>query len=675
MNAPLSLYRVSDGPAKKTDLVFIHGLQGSAAQTWSATSDRSSFWPTWLSSYANVWVLEYPADVFWWAAAGADMALPERARSVADLIVNHELGTRPTIFVAHSLGGLLVKSVLRAAHDTHEPKWKELLNNTRGIVFLGTPHTGAGLGTLADALRIVGITKNASQLKSNEPHLIDLSGWYSKNAAKLGIRPLAYYEKGRVKGIKVVDEGSADPRVQDCTPIPSDANHFQICKPSTKSDPIYMGVLRFVESIFGKSQAATSSRKQSGQNYNIDTVFGIHKGDTFHYVEREAVDIAFINHLVGERHLCIYGSSKQGKTALRKMHIHPSEEVAVVCERSWTAVDVFKEILTTATNGGIHKSANDPSPSVYAVNTSGSVLTVDLNHTADFLRALDTCFAGKYVVVEEFHYLADHVQKEIASKLKAIHELSNKLFIIIGVWLEHNRLVHLNKDLTGRVAPINADAWCDEDLSRVISEGEEKLNIRFPKHFSEALVSRACGSVFLVREACYRACEIAQIYKRVETTVSIDQSLLSVSSILKDIINTGVDYPGQIVSLMGIDDSQLHEYDREEGLKEWILRTLVTASAKEMLRRIKLKRLRTLIQRTHPRGYHPSERQTERVLNYILAIQFAKGAPTLFDYDRLQRMVRCVDKGFILWRTGISVDKLQHLMFEGEMPTDDLEKA
>ena len=63
------------------------------------------------------------------------------------------------------------------------------------------------------------------------------------------------------------------------------------------------------------------------------------------------------------------------------------------------------------------------------------------------------------------------------------------------------------------------------------------------------------------------------------------------------------------------------------------------------------------------------------MLNYILAIQFAKGAPTLFDYDRLQRMVRCVDKGFILWRTGISVDKLQHLMFEGEMPTDDLEKA
>ena len=54
-----------------------------------------------------------------------------------------KLGTKPTIFVAHSLGGLLVKSVLRAAHDTHEPKWKELLNNTREIVFLGTPHRKA----------------------------------------------------------------------------------------------------------------------------------------------------------------------------------------------------------------------------------------------------------------------------------------------------------------------------------------------------------------------------------------------------------------------------------------------------------------------------------------------------------------------------------------------------
>ena len=86
MNAPLSLYRVSDGPAKKTDLVFIHGLQGSAAQTWSATADRSSFGRLGSQPMPTCGT-QYPADVCcWWAAAGADMALPERARSVADLI-------------------------------------------------------------------------------------------------------------------------------------------------------------------------------------------------------------------------------------------------------------------------------------------------------------------------------------------------------------------------------------------------------------------------------------------------------------------------------------------------------------------------------------------------------------------------------------------------------------
>src|SRR5262245_5802441 len=242
---PLSIYRTSDGALKPADIVFVHGLMGSAPDTWAHAPDAAAFWPNWLSGYGNIWVVDYPADLFWWSSSGASMPLPERARSVIDLLVNHEIGTRPLVFVTHSLGGLLVKSILRAANDLNEAKWKRLLQNTRGIAFLGTPRTGAALGTLASALKIFGITCNATQLKSNEAHLLDLSAWYSKNARRLGIRSLAYYEKGTVRGLKIVDEGSPDPRVEDCNPVPSDANHLDICKPKAPTDPVYMGVLRF----------------------------------------------------------------------------------------------------------------------------------------------------------------------------------------------------------------------------------------------------------------------------------------------------------------------------------------------------------------------------------------------------------------------------------------------
>jgi hypothetical protein len=345
-----------------------------------------------------------------------------------------------------------------------------------------------------------------------------------------------------------------------------------------------------------------------------------------------------------------------------------SEELAVVCDRRWTSIDVFSAILK-AGSCLVQKNPADPAPggSIVVLPGSAETLTIDLNHTADFLRVLDNSFSGKYVVIEEFHYLSEETQSDLAFKLKAIHELSDKyVFIVIGVWLENNRLVHLNKDLSGRVAPINADDWTDEDLLRVIHEGERKLNIVFPHGFAEKLVERACGSVYLVREACYRACEISGIYRRGDDRTLIDQSL-NVTSILKEISNAGVDYPGQIISMFGLEDIQLNEHEREEGLKEWVLRMLVYANAKEMRRGITLKRLRQLIRQRHPRKYQPSEGQIERVIKALQTAQLAKGQ-SLFDYDRQEKVVRCVDKGLILWRTGTSTERIEHLIFEGEMP-------
>jgi hypothetical protein len=304
-----------------------------------------------------------------------------------DALANYGLGSKPIIWVTHSLGGLLVKSMLRAAHELNNPNWEPVVRQTRGVVFLGTPHTGASLGTLADLLRIL-VSVNAAQLKSNEGHLLDLTTWYSRNAKRLGIRTLAYYEKGTVRGLKVVDEGSADPRVEDCVPVPSDANHMDICKPKDVHDPIYRGVRRFIESNAPPSARPNQDRDASEADYNINTVFGIHRGDTLHYVQRTRVDDALIGQLIGGKHLCIYGSSKQGKTALRKKHIAPSEELCVVCDRLWNVVDVFTAILKAA-HCEVQPASEDPASSLYSVQapSNGKPIDVDLSHTADFLRA------------------------------------------------------------------------------------------------------------------------------------------------------------------------------------------------------------------------------------------------------------------------------------------------
>jgi hypothetical protein len=60
---------------------------------------------------------------------------------------------RSIIFVAHSLGGLLVKDVLRRAQQAEEAEFNDIIESTKAVVFLGTPHRGspgfAGVGEIA----------------------------------------------------------------------------------------------------------------------------------------------------------------------------------------------------------------------------------------------------------------------------------------------------------------------------------------------------------------------------------------------------------------------------------------------------------------------------------------------------------------------------------------------
>jgi hypothetical protein len=55
------------------------------------------------------------------------------------------LPSRPILFVAHSLGGIIVKEMLRRSSGCQscQPHLHNVFNDTIGIVFFGTPHGGA----------------------------------------------------------------------------------------------------------------------------------------------------------------------------------------------------------------------------------------------------------------------------------------------------------------------------------------------------------------------------------------------------------------------------------------------------------------------------------------------------------------------------------------------------
>jgi hypothetical protein len=62
---------------------------------------------------------------------------------------------RPIIFIAHSLGGILVKEMLSYADASKERDFLEIVEDLSAVVFLGTPHRGSDAARIGDIARRV----------------------------------------------------------------------------------------------------------------------------------------------------------------------------------------------------------------------------------------------------------------------------------------------------------------------------------------------------------------------------------------------------------------------------------------------------------------------------------------------------------------------------------------
>ena len=154
------------------------------------------------------------------------------------------MGERPLMFVCHSLGGLLVKQLLRRANDSTDPRLQQLARQTRAVLFLATPHAGAALASLANSFRVVfGATVSLEDLREHDAHLRDLFDWYRNHAPELQIETVTYYELRDVKGVlPIVNPTSSHPGV-GADLVGLDEDHLSIAKPR-ESDAQVCGAAR-----------------------------------------------------------------------------------------------------------------------------------------------------------------------------------------------------------------------------------------------------------------------------------------------------------------------------------------------------------------------------------------------------------------------------------------------
>ena len=240
------------------DIIFVHGLGGDALSTWhpQEKKETNNSWLGWLGNdfkNAGIWSVDYEVEAFRWK--GSTMPLADRATNVVDLLDIYEIGERPIIFITHSMGGLVVKQMLRHAYDYGNPSWKKIVEQTKGIVFLSTPHSGANIANWLQYIKgIIGTSVSVDELQANDPRLRELNTVYRNHTQLKEIPIIVYCENEKTTGVLVVDQTSADPGIPGVVPIPLDENHISIAKPQSDKSRLYLRVKKFIKESLSNPQ-------------------------------------------------------------------------------------------------------------------------------------------------------------------------------------------------------------------------------------------------------------------------------------------------------------------------------------------------------------------------------------------------------------------------------------
>lgn len=263
----------------------------------------------------------------------------------------------------------------------------------------------------------------------------------------------------------------------------------------------------------------------------LSSVFGVSANSASpSYVDRGHYDGAFKDALATDKHVAVHGGSKQGKSWLRSRALPSEKSILIQCTPDATAQSLISDAL-----GKVGTRVED---SRVVTNTAGTTFNstgrttvpvgpVTGEQSQGFTAALgretevtshpvgqtehDLHWAvarlkesKRTLVLEDFHYLREAVQKEMSFLIKAMGEYG--LFVVVvGVWPEDHRLSYFNGDLDGRVVDLQL-MWNDDDLREVLRRGSKSLRVELGPEIVSEMVEQSYGGVGLLQRLAEAYC-------------------------------------------------------------------------------------------------------------------------------------------------------------------------
>ena len=266
----------TDRKDRTADVIFVHGLGGGAHGTWQ-NGKAGFFWPQELGNelpHCGVWSLGYEAGMVPWFGADG-LPIEDRAVNLGHKLTTRNLGDRPIVFIAHSMGGLMVKEIVVQSLTAGDPALSTLVSRIAGIVFCGTPHRGSQVALMARRLSAVLRTQqHIRDMAAGERHLDRMHSrfveWHRKAqplteayTEGLGMKRCLWWLRWLPR-LLIVEPGAADPQLAGCRCIPCHDDHIDLVKPPNREHDVYAGVLKFVRAALESVPHSAPARLAGG---------------------------------------------------------------------------------------------------------------------------------------------------------------------------------------------------------------------------------------------------------------------------------------------------------------------------------------------------------------------------------------------------------------------------
>jgi histone H3/H4 len=414
------------------------------------------------------------------------------------------------------------------------------------------------------------------------------------------------------------------------------------------------------------------ARGKGGHVNSVHDVFGVRKEPILSYVERPDVDQRFLEALKSDRHVIVYGASKQGKSALVERHLPREKVTPIHCAPETTPEDIYQSILrqegVRLETGTVEAKTNTGSmttkvgfrallPFATAGGgveaTAGGAKTVEttlesvpfnLSLAQDVGEILHRIGFRKVVLLENFHYLNETAQKALAFDLRTFQEIGVR-FVVLGIWREKNRLAQFNGDLLDRMSEVPVEPWKEEDFDRAAHKGCEILNVQVGTGLFSRIKKEAYGSIAVVQELLKELCINAGVLETQRQRRTIDSEDLLLRAILKKV----EDYRARHLRSLEAIASGRRVRRAKDGtpplfIPFYTVRAVLSRPLDQLFRGISREDLRATIQSVHHRADDVRSNDLSNFLLDLALLQKEKGiAPPILDYDGSSRQLKIID--------------------------------